>query len=156
MTFAKTQTDIERFMDKVSPEPNSGCWLWLGGTNGDGYSNFGMNGGSVRGHRWSYEYHIGPIPEGLQIDHLCRVRCCVNPHHLEPVTNQENARRGAACGTFGTHSRSRTHCPYVHPYSEENTYTRKNGTRRCRACKLVDDRARRKMIKSRATSQSGE
>lgn len=86
----------QRFMGFVHPEPNTGCWLWGGAVNWRGYGRFGNEGGHVGAHRFSYEMHRGPIPDGLQIDHLCRVRCCVNPDHLEPVTNAENLARGAA------------------------------------------------------------
>lgn len=82
----------EAFQAHIHHEPNSGCWLWAGADNGGGYGKF-------RGkyaHRVSYEMRNGAIPEGLHLDHLCRVPCCVNPDHLEPVTNQENARRGEA------------------------------------------------------------
>lgn len=88
----------ERFMGKVQVN-DDGCWLWTGKLNNSGYGSFGVGarGTGVRGaHRWSYEYHVGPIPKGLQIDHLCRVRNCVNPGHLEPVTAAENNRRAHA------------------------------------------------------------
>lgn len=82
---------LKRFMAKVRTDGN-GCWIWTGNTTGKGgYSRFHYNGRMVVGHRWSYEHHVGPIPDGLVIDHLCRTRLCVNPHHLEPVTNHENA-----------------------------------------------------------------
>ena len=83
---------LEGFEAKIHFEPNSGCWLWAGADNGVGY-------GKYRGkyaHRVAYEAARGAIPEGMFLDHLCRVRCCVNPDHLEPVTNVENIRRGMA------------------------------------------------------------
>lgn len=89
---------LQRFMDKWMPVPESGCWLWLDQDNSSGYGVYwdGMRGWLA--HRFSYEHFVGPIPEGLGLDHLCRVRCCVNPTHLEPVTIQENIRRGAGPG----------------------------------------------------------
>jgi hypothetical protein len=91
-------SDEERFDHYVSSEPNTGCWLWLGGEARNGYSLFHVRqpDGSFKrsiAHRWSYEHFIGPIPEGLELDHKCRNRWCVNPEHLEPVTHYENQRR---------------------------------------------------------------
>lgn len=80
------------FQKHIYHEPNSGCWLWSGADNGNGYGKF-------RGkyaHRIAYEIANGPIQNNLHIDHLCRVPCCVNPDHMEPVSNKENARRGLA------------------------------------------------------------
>lgn len=72
----------------------NGCWIWNAKARRGGYGLIGIDGKSYRAHRWMYEQLVGPIPEGLQIDHLCRVRECVNPAHLEPVTHAENGRRG--------------------------------------------------------------
>lgn len=80
-----------QFVDKTSDE--GGCWLWTGTRNRGGYGDFRMPEGPRRAHRLAYENLVGPIPEGLELDHLCRVRNCVNPQHLEPVTRSENARR---------------------------------------------------------------
>lgn len=72
----------------------NGCWIWLGRINGFGYGELKCGERRLKAHRVSYEHHVGPIPEGLDLDHLCRVRPCVNPEHLEPVTRSENIRRG--------------------------------------------------------------
>ena len=91
-----------------------GCWLWTASTKGNGYGQFGVGSGADRknlqAHRASYEFYVGPIPPGLEIDHLCRVRSCVNPAHLEPVTPLENTRRAAAV---------RTSCRAGHPYVQD-------------------------------------
>lgn len=95
----KKKPALERFMDRVSPEPNSGCWLWTGAMITLGYGTFSPSqkrGEYTYSHRYSYETFVGPIPDGMVIDHLCRVRCCVNPKHLEVVTRGENVRRGDA------------------------------------------------------------
>jgi hypothetical protein len=133
---------IERFMKFVSPEPNSGCWLWLASTDGGGYGQFQIGRWRaqkmVRAHRLSYELHVGPIPRGLHIDHLCRVRSCVNPKHLEPVTKRENERRGLGGKNGGMATaaiqRAKTHCPYGHEYTPANTIGGRRG-RACRECK---------------------
>lgn len=100
MSESKATIDSGWLSSRYIPEPNSGCWLWLGELNSAGYGRISQgsnhNGTRVRSlaHRVSYELAKGPIPEGLELDHLCRVRCCVNPGHLEPVTRSENNRRG--------------------------------------------------------------
>ncbi len=88
--------DIAKVLQRYTLEPSSECWLWTGSKRG-GYGRLRLSAtGSVEAHRASYEYHVGPIAEGLVIDHLCRNRACINPAHLEPVTNRENIRRGMA------------------------------------------------------------
>lgn len=106
----------------------AGCWEWQHYTCPAGYGRLSVNNRVVGVHRASYEAFVGPIPAGLTIDHLCRNSRCVNPAHLEPVTNAENIRRSAA---------SKTHCPNGHPYSEENTY-RYRGRRSCRTCNRLN------------------
>ena len=121
----------ERFWAKVSPEPNSGCWLWTATTDWAGYGRIKVAGRMQRSHRIAYEALIGPIPFGLHIDHLCRVPNCVNPAHLEPVTSKENLRRGRR--RFA----DRTHCMHGHEYTPENTRHRPGRGRACRTCERI-------------------
>jgi len=111
-------------------DAESGCWLWTGDLTPNGYGRWRKGPGQPRemAHRTSYEHWVGPIPEGMTLDHLCRTRNCVRPDHLEPVTPSENTMRQ------DHHARNRTHCPKGHPYDDANTYTDPAGKRRCRAC----------------------
>lgn len=135
----------ERFMAKVVAIPG-GCWEWSAFRGIDGYARFsigGRNGSWALAHRVSWWIHRGEIPDGLVLDHLCRVRHCVNPDHLEPVTSQENSRRGIAGEVNAARLRSVTHCPQGHAYDELNTGFRRDGRRTCRACTRERTRRRR-------------
>lgn len=83
---------MDRFWDKVNKTDD--CWLWLGARHNQGYGHFRLNGKIEKAHRVSYRFVVGDIPKGLQLDHLCKNVACVNPYHLEPVTNRENTSRG--------------------------------------------------------------
>ena len=105
------------------------CWLWKGALGPGGYGQCTW-GGSRFPHRVSYEIVVGPIPENLVIDHLCRVRLCVNPYHLEPVTQSVNLLRG------NNQNRDKVECHRGHPFRGENLYINK-GKRYCRTCKRL-------------------
>ena len=133
-------TAAEKFWNKVDLSDPGGCWMWVAACTRGGYGHFQLGGRWVRAHRFSYEALVGPIPPGLQIDHLCRVRACVNPAHLEPVTCRENLLRG---DTLTARNAAKTHCPQGHSYDEANTYIRSTGGRNCRACDRDSARRRR-------------
>lgn len=147
---------LDRFVAYIALQ-DDGCIVWTGGKSGGksggGYGMFSAVG--TRGvehrvltHRWSYEQFVGPIPEGFDIDHLCRNRACLNPDHLEPVTRAENIRRASALKTC---------CPAGHPYTAENTYVRPGTVhRKCRACARQRDlaRAETRNAKRRAERQT--
>ena len=129
------RTALQRFFEKVVFS-SGGCWLWTGAKNkpleqiDQAYGSFRVDGKTVLPHRWLYETCVGPIPDGLQLDHLCRTRLCTNFDHVEPVTHRENCLRGF--GASGINAR-KTHCPQGHPYDATNTIRYK--TRRiCRTC----------------------
>jgi len=118
---------------------DSECWLWNRSVRSDGYGTYYANGKQNYAHRFAYETLVGPIPSGLHLDHLCRVRNCVNPKHLEPVTQEENTRRAAEAN-------KRTECPHGHRYDEVNTYVYK-GYKKCKACKLEATKKWRENVK---------
>ena len=131
----------ERLERLSIPEPNSGCWLWTGFLHKSGYGRIAVSHSISRfAHRVSYETFKCEIPDGLELDHLCRVRCCINPDHLEPVTHQINALRGETGEVMAALNRDKTHCPQGHEYTPENTYIPRRGGRNCRRCKLEAQR----------------
>lgn len=128
----------ERFRSRVSIDPETGCWFWTGSDQGRGYGLFKPDPSAKRwnmAHRVSYETLVGKIPDGLQLDHLCRVRHCVNPRHLEPVTVRENVLRGISPPAVNARKRF---CKYGHRLSGLNLYLKtRHGwpARECRTCK---------------------
>lgn len=132
-------TPSEKLFKRVTFE-KSGCWLWHGNMvwNGYGYLQIGAktqgNRRGIYAHRLAYELFVGPIPVGKELDHLCRIRNCVNPAHLEAVTHLENVRRGDARKSAAKVHGTKTHCKHGHPFDEKNTHWRLTGGRTCRTC----------------------
>lgn len=126
-----------RFWRRVDKTAPGGCWLYTGSTATNGYGLFWTAEGTVLAHRFAYEGQVGPIPEGLTIDHLCRVRKCVNAAHLEPVTQRTNNLRSSSPVAQNA---AKTHCKRDHPFDEANTYRHAKG-RSCRKCRLDSERA---------------
>lgn len=124
------------------------CWEWAVFRRRDGYGFFWYrHGDGELAHRAAYRFIHGSIPVGMQIDHLCRNRSCVNPDHLEPVTQQENVRRGAA----GLHNAIKTHCPSGHEYTADNVTMSRLGCRNCKECHRAS--GRRRLAKRREAQQ---
>lgn len=134
-------TVMDRFWASV--EKTDTCWLWTGSLTRPrprGYGQLKVNGQSVTAHRFSYETFVGPVPEGMQLDHLCRVRQCVRPDHLEPVTGQVNYLRGVG---LPAQQARQTHCKRGHPLSGDNVRMVNGGrSRRCMTCRRAQQRVR--------------
>lgn len=133
----KARPVFDRFIEKTKPGDND-CIVWTASGNGAGYgAMFIAKGKRVLAHRWAYEYYVGPIPEGLTIDHLCRNRACVNVDHLEAVPHRVNTLRGTSPTAVNA---TKTHCPEGHAYDEQNTSAPASGSRECRACRREQSR----------------
>jgi hypothetical protein len=137
-----TQKELTRFWAMTKLPDANGCLVWTGPSNGNGYGKLRLGGRAGRGffaHRFAYTALVGPIPDGLVLDHLCRNRSCVRPDHLEAVTQRINSLRGESPAAYHA---VKTHCPAGHAYDEANTHISKRGSRSCRACHRERERAR--------------
>jgi len=128
--------DPLKYLESKITRDSSGCWLWHGVILSTGYGQAASNGRRFMAHRFAYELLVGPIPAGLTIDHLCRVRQCVNPDHMEPVSRWENVRRAPTNPVAA--NLTKTTCPRGHEY----TSTGRKGWRKCRTC--VNELSRQK------------
>lgn len=126
------RSDLERFWARTGFW--DGHYIWLGGRNAGGYGWFSIDAAPVISHRWIYEQEVGPIPEGLVIDHLCRIPACQNTDHMEPVSIAENVRRSPLTQL------KQSHCKRDHPLEDPNLYYASDGTRRCKRCVLMRSR----------------
>lgn len=143
----RLERTISRFLNKVIPEPMSGCWLWLGGVLSRGPWNYGqsyLRGKAVSAHRAAYLLFIGPIPRGLVLHHRCHTPLCCNPKHLQPMTKTRHLA-DTHPANLAYRNKRKTHCPYGHPYTEDNTIRFRNN-RQCRICSRrgARERARKK------------
>lgn len=125
----------ERFWLRV--EKTDSCWLWRDPSSPALYGRFKVADHSVGAHRFAYELLVGPIPEGMEIDHLCGIRNCVNPKHLEPVSGRVNKLRGKTVNALNA---GKTHCVNGHLFDAANTLVRASGGRSCRACHRMTQR----------------
>lgn len=143
----------ERIASKIEVDENN-CWLWTATQNGYGYGQLWWGGSACYAHRVIYQLLVGEIPVGLQLDHLCRVRHCVNPVHLEPVTNRENLLRG---DTFAARAAAKTHCPKGHPLAGDNLVPSdlKRGCRACLTCHRERDRVNMRARRARKRALAG-
>lgn len=144
----RTMPTEERFWSHV--EKSDGCWLWIGTVLSGGYGQFtDGRGRRTSAHRFAYELTNGPVSDGLHLDHLCRVRNCVNPDHLEPVTCRENVLRGIGPSAINAH---RTECVNGHEFTPENTYVTPDGRRMCRICTAERKRRHKERRQARAAA----
>lgn len=127
------------FAKRIGAPDADGCLPWQGQIATNGYGRFARNGTTVPAHRYAYEREHGRVPEGMELDHLCRNRACVNSAHLEPVSHRENTMRGQ---TVTAANARKTHCIHGHEFTPENTYIQSRGGRGCRACRDRDNRQR--------------
>lgn len=163
ITLYHSGSPEERFWQKVDKDgpvpayaPELGpCWIWRGPPEKDGYGRLGVNGKTVKAHRFAYELLAGPIPEGLVPDHLCRVPRCVKatadnlgPSHLEVVTGRENTLRGISPSAINA---AKTRCRHGHAFTPENNYMKPDGTRGCRICRQAAVDRYRARIAARST-----
>jgi hypothetical protein len=129
------------------PEPMSGCWLWTSTIEHDGYGVAKIDGVMFKAHRAAYHLLVGPVPDGLTIDHLCCTTCCVNPAHMEPVTAAENARRARL------RMDGKTHCAHGHELTGANLYRGRRGN--CLACRKASTaRSNEKVAERRAAARA--
>jgi len=171
-TLSAVQKRFVQYVDYDGPIPThrpdlGACWLWRGArywNSGGGYGGFWLNGHTRLAHRVAYQLWVGPIPQGLHLDHICHNgsscpggdscahRRCVNPQHLEPVTREANVLRGHG---ITAKNLVKTHCPANHPLTPENTYVYR-GKRSCRRCHALREIVRKTRLRSPNNSQSSE
>jgi len=154
--LATPEEILNRFLERVH-FTDYGCWEWTGAMASNGYGTFhvpGTKSNVTRSHEFSYHLFVGPVPDGLELDHLCHNPKCINPDHLEPVTHQENMTRGLL---FNSNRGNclKTHCIHGHPFDELNTYVGKDGHRHCKTC-VKNRSVRYALLKQRTVNSDGQ
>lgn len=139
---------LTRLLASSEQVTESGCWIWMRGLDKDGYGSMKVRQKCHKVHRLSYETFVGSIPNGAEIDHLCFVRCCINPHHLEPVDRTTHITRSRWVLS------NRTHCKHGHNLTLPNSLCRAAGQNRCRLC--VNDAQKRRYHRRRAAIAKAE
>lgn len=127
-------SQVERFWNKVIIKENgykTPCWVWTASTNSMNYGHMNVSGKTIAAHRWAYEHFVGRIPEGLELDHMCRNTLCVNPSHCRAVTHKQNVLCGGSPSALNA---IKTHCPKGHEYIDNNIIVVNGKWRRCRIC----------------------
>lgn len=152
MKLRKRLTAWERFFEKVE-KSSDGCWRWIGAHHQEGYGVFNM-GRLMGAHRWIYQEVFGPIPNGFEIDHLCKVTACIRPSHLEAVTPSENVKRSSSWHHFVESASKVRECPQGHQYTDENTYIDKQNCRHCKECQRQRSKERWRKIHAQTEAQS--
>lgn len=127
--------------------PNTPCWIWNGSMDPHGYGRFWVKGRHIGAHIYAFELVNGPVPDGKELDHLCRRPRCINPNHQEPVTHLENVRRGIAAQVTRQRSIARTHCSRGHALSGSNLVIAKSGGRIWRRCRTCQNRKNKKWMR---------
>lgn len=124
----------QRFRTRYVVDRKTGCWNWTAGLNGKGYAYFWLNGGTRQAYKVAYVWKYGLVPKGLDLDHVCLNKKCVNPDHLEAVTRKEHTHRGS---TLAAINFRKTRCLRGHPFTKENTFIKPSGARVCRTCQVI-------------------
>ena len=139
-TKRSRRVPVEKRLARLTNKSESGCWIWLGGKQSSGHGKIRIDGKTHQVHRVAFELARGRVPAGLVLDHTCKNPSCINPKHLEPVTQRVNLLRG---NTIPALHAAKTHCPCGHPYSGDNLCINNRGQRVCKACKREADKKSR-------------
>lgn len=133
---------LKRMMERVAVVPESGCWIWTGSTGGAGYGTARWQRKLWRAHRLMFLLHGNELRQGLELDHVCRVKLCVNPRHLEQVTHTENMRRSPVIQAHLERRRTKPFCKHGHERTPDNILRDRHGMGRCRECNILRLRVR--------------